>query len=316
MYIIFLLLVSICIVLGRNYRDVACEWPSHVGAFYDLKPLTIPSHKPDYYIKDGDIPCTPEHEPTYSFTWNICSKVSPDSLPEVCNKQHKEGAAIQYVMRNDNYEECEVIGHYDPKHDDLSYKLLNEQNPAEGVSITYGLGDMCKQYQVQRSATIDIQCANVENPLIVSALEPSKCQYHMVMKSMYGCPTSCPITDNGLCNSHGYCSWDKKHKKAYCFCNEGYGGDACIQGSGDETYDGYSVQMGLLVTLLLVSLALIGVVGFLIHRIMTFRQKDQLGIGAAYNPLSTLSFGSSPSDDNEHTMHELSNFEKYGEESF
>jgi len=318
LFCLFILLIFNNKCSGRKYKDVPCEWPSHSGTFYDLKPLTIPDHKPDYYIKDGDIPCTPEHEPTYSFSWNLCSKVSTDNLPSICTKQKKEGAAIQYVVRDDNYEECEVIGRYDSSHDDLGYSLLNEQNPAEGVSITYGLGDMCKKEQVQRSATIDVQCYNVDEPLIVSALEPSKCQYHIVMKSKHGCPTSCPITDNGLCNSHGYCNWDKKNKKAYCFCNEGYGGDSCIEGAdGSESYDGYSVQMGLLVTLLLVSLALIGVVGFLIYRIMTFRQKDSLGLGStSYNPLSSFSSGDDNIDYNQSPSQEMSNFERFGEESF
>ena len=68
------------------------------------------------------------------------------------------------------------------------------------------------------------QCANVRLE-IDSALEPTVCQYHMVMRSWYGCPTQCPITSTGLCSSHGHCAYDPYLRQPYCYCNEGFVGE-------------------------------------------------------------------------------------------
>lgn len=112
--------------------------------------------------------------------------------------------------RSDGYQECNVIGrlYNDDKIDDIVYGLLDQSDPSKGISMIYPFGDKCGlgNSAVKRSITVDINCENTKS-IIVSALEPSKCQYHMIMKSYYGCPTECPITENGLCNSHGHCAY-------------------------------------------------------------------------------------------------------------
>lgn len=236
-----------------------------------------------YFIQDGDIPCTPETEPSYSYVWNFCDVIGSSSVPEACKKLDKTNAvALQYLDLGTS-SDCYVIGKYDSNNDDAHYALLDDQNPALGVSIKYALGDKCST-GVLRSATIDIVCANVESS-IVSALEPNHCEYHMVMKSYYGCPTDCPVTKNGLCNSHGHCAFDTVNKKSYCYCNAGYGGSSCKKQEGSGDYDGYGVQMGLLVTLLIVTVGLVVVIGGLIHRITQLR-KQQVD---NYNTLSRSS---------------------------
>ena len=87
---------------------------------------------------------------------------------------------------------------------------------------------------------------------------------------------SCPVTSHGLCNSHGHCAFDESQKKSYCFCNKGYSGESCTKDSeeAETTYDGYSVQITLLVVLLLVTVALIGVTGYMIRKITLFRQEQ------------------------------------------
>lgn len=146
-----------------------------------------------YNIRDGDIPCTPEIEPTYSYVWNFCADVTESAFPDVCNPQ-KMAAAFQYIHRlSDNYQECNIIGHYDASRDDTYFSLLNPSDPSKGVSMTYQYGDVCGKTNVFRSATIDIQCANVKAE-VISATEPSKCQYHLTMNSYYGCPQVRVIT--------------------------------------------------------------------------------------------------------------------------
>ena len=141
--------------------------------------------------------------------------------------------------------------------------------------------------------------------MIVSALEPTLCGYRMVMESYYGCPKTCPITDNGLCNSHGHCAYDKAMKSAYCYCNSGYYGDACSVTTAplSESYDGLSVQIGLLVVLLLITLGLTGVVGLMIYRINEYRkeQQDSNALGGASTHPMILS--SSLHGDSQHGVH-------------
>ena len=94
----------------------------------------------------------------------------------------------------------------------------------------------------------------------------------------------CPVTGNGLCDSHGHCAFDKKAKKPYCFCNEGYSGSACNHkgSSGNSGYDGKSVQIGLLVTLLLIALGLTGGVIYMAYEVQEFRKQQ---ISSHYNSL-------------------------------
>jgi hypothetical protein len=108
---------------------------------------------------------------------------------------------------------------------------------------------------------------------ILAANEPSTCEYHFEMNSYYGCPLECPITKNGLCNSHGHCAFDNTDKTPHCFCNSGYSGPACDQTySSSEEGDGLGVQIGLLVTLLIVCIILVGFVAYLAYQITEFRK--------------------------------------------
>mmetsp|Transcript_21421 Transcript_21421/g.31021 ORF Transcript_21421/g.31021 Transcript_21421/m.31021 type:complete len:303 (+) Transcript_21421:130-1038(+) len=283
-------LCTYVVTCESKYKDVPCEWKSLTGLHFDLKPLIRKEGQKSYYIKDGDIPCTPEEEPTYSYLWNFCSSVTAESMPssDVCDPTTEKGAVIQFLDRtNDDYKECHVIGRYDSSKDDLDYNLLDERNPTKGVSMTYPLGEMCPNGAF-RSATIDVVCDNVDS-VIESALEPDVCNYHMVMRSYYGCPKECPITKHGLCNSHGHCAFDSKSKKAYCYCNSGYSGSSCSDkdssGSSDS-YDGLGVQIGLLVTLLVITIALTGIVSFMIYRVTMLRKEKLLENAPQYSSLS------------------------------
>jgi hypothetical protein len=86
------------------------------------------------------------------------------------------------------------------------------------------------------------------------------------------------VTEHGLCNSHGHCSYDPVNKQPYCYCNKGYSGASCTKdssssSSSDSTYDGYSVQLTLLVILVLVTVALVGVIGFMIYKVTNLRKE-------------------------------------------
>eukprot|EP01033_Poteriospumella_lacustris_P014062 gene14062-10045_t len=252
----------------------SCTWNSKAGGHYDLRPLIKPPGSTDAYkITDGDIPCTPETEPSFHYAWNFCANVPSAALPEECKAVGMNAAVLQYANYGDGNKACHIVGHYDSKSNELTYNVLDVKDPSKGVSVTYPTGENCDT-NTPRSATIDVLCANTPS-VIVSAQEPEKCQYHMVMKSYHGCPTECPITSNGLCNSHGHCAYDSKAKQSYCFCNDGWYGSACDStNSGESSYDGFSVQLGLLITLLVVALALTGGMIYLSLKIGEFRKQQ------------------------------------------
>ena len=162
---------------------------------------------------------------------------------------------------------------------------MDQQDPSLGLSITYQKGDVCStttldKTKVYQMTTIEVQCANVKASL-VSANSPHSCENHITMKSYHGCPTQCLVTPNGLCDGHGYCKYDKLLKQPYCYCNTGRYGSACSSTTnsnnamtgGIKKYDGHSVQLGLLITLLVVTIGLLAVVGYMVFRITDFRKK-------------------------------------------
>ena len=158
------------------------------GGHYDLRPLIKPPGSTDAYkITDGDIPCTPETEPSFHYAWNFCANVPSAALPEECKAVGMNAAVLQYANYGDGNKACHIVGHYDSKSNELTYNVLDVKDPSKGVSVTYPTGENCDT-NTPRSATIDVLCANTPS-VIVSAQEPEKCQYHMVMKSYHGCPT-------------------------------------------------------------------------------------------------------------------------------
>jgi len=270
------LCLLVCVITSRASSERTCKWNSKAGSNFDLQKLKL--SKSAYSIEDGDIPCTSEVEPTFGYIWNFCGDVPDSVTPDPCSRMGKRGVVMQYKETSKTIYTCNILGHYDPKKNELEFRLLDVNDPSKGVSITYPKGESCggEHPNLQRSATIDVECSNVEY-LISSANEPQKCAYHISMKSYYGCPSECPITSAGLCNSHGHCAYDPKSRQPYCYCNEGWGGDSCSEayssGSSSSTsYDGYSVQIGLLVTLLLLALGLTGGVIYLAFEVAEFRK--------------------------------------------
>lgn len=274
-------------LLAAAGGDTPCLWSSPAGgATFDLRPLTAQgqgaSSAKSYYILDGDIPCTPETEPAFSYTWNFCADVTGASLPGACSGMGKSGVALQYLQLDGGFSDCYIIGKYDAARDDLHYNLLNPADPSKGVLLTYPHGERCANDPTgaMRSTTIEVQCANTKTT-VVSAQSPASCQYRLVTKSLYGCPTECLITSNGLCNSHGHCAYDVKSGTPYCYCNEGFYGAACdsaTASAADYRNDvkaadkSLSVQIGLMITLLIVVVILVVTVAYMAYSIRQFRK--------------------------------------------
>jgi len=289
---------------GGSTSDVPCLW-SQAGATFDLRALSVNQQSAkSYYILDGDIPCTPETEPSFSYVWNLCAPVTSASLPGACSNMGKQGVALQYLQL-DSFADCYIIGRYDATRDDLHYKLMDPADPTKGVSIVYPTGERCDPKDpkgLMRSTTIDVQCANSKT-MVLSANSPAPCQYHLSMKSYYGCPAQCPVTENGLCNSHGHCAYDNKSKTPSCYCNDGHYGVDCSSTAAPKStvahpFDGRSVQIALLVILLIVMLAMIAAVAYMAYKIQQYRKEAQYsalgssvhGPGATMEMVETVTF--------------------------
>ena len=149
--------------------------------------------------------------------------------------------------------------------------MLDSRDPTKGVSISYPSGEKCSSGAL-RTTTLDVHCANTK-AVTQSAQEPHVCQYHLVMESYHGCPTECPITANGLCNSHGHCAFDTELKVPYCYCNEGYSGASCTATSSSEGgFDGETLQTRMVTALVVITVLLVGVIGFMIYKVITLRK--------------------------------------------
>jgi hypothetical protein len=276
MHFLSLSVLLLCITVASC---TPCLYQSPQGVTFDLRPLTATGSQKSYYILDGDLSCTKEEEPTFSYTWNFCAPVTPASLPGACANVGKNGVALQYLESGkDSF--CFIIGRYDSSHPDM--RLLDESNPAKGVSIEYPTGERCDT-GVMRKAFVDVECSNTETRTL-QAVSDRPCTYRLTMKSQHGCPKECAMTDNGLCNNHGHCGYDYVRQTSYCFCNDGYYGDSCEDttdpnGSGGSFYDGHSVQVWLLITLLAAAGVLVYSVVNMGKKIRIARQEAAMGYG-------------------------------------
>jgi hypothetical protein len=83
------------------------------------------------------------------------------------------------------------------------------------------------------------------------------------------------VTAGGLCSSHGHCAFDQSSRSSYCYCNEGFTGAGCDQKAAkEESYDGYSVQLGLLIVLVIAAVGLIGGTVLMVQRVQQYRREQ------------------------------------------
>ena len=86
-----------------------------------------------------------------------------------------------------------------------------------------------------------------------------------------------------MCSSHGFCGYDSHERKAYCYCNEGYSGDACdilnpgALGDSSGNIGGlpYSTLANLMIILLVITVALVLSVLLMGYRVIEYRKKQE-----------------------------------------
>lgn len=216
--LVVLFLIPIC--AARNLQldefsiqpySQSCKSPKFGnGASYDLTSLRVTDSLKEVYIL--------EDESDFSYVFNFCSSVTAASRPNQCRGK-TEASILQY----DTNGNCYSAGYFIRNSE--TWALIDDANPAKGVSLSYGAGDLCDRMS-KRDATIDVYCANTEFKA-GKAQEPRTCSYHLTVESYYGCPAGCAISDSGLCSGHGECAWDSDALSGKCVCDDGYSGDDC-----------------------------------------------------------------------------------------
>lgn len=233
---------------------------------YDLSHLAQATNP--YFIAGGDLDCTWDvAEKNYSYYFDFCSNVNAAGKPPPCNG--RDGAVLQF-----NWEEynCYSAGRSSESTQTLS--LIDQSNPALGVQLHYTNGDLCHTNNVYRQTYVNAYCDDTGRKGAlndVAEVGGSKaCVYQINFHSPYACPTQCPITgdDRLPCGGNGFCRFDKTNSKARCFCKSGWGGTAC---DVDLSAGTSGTMIGLLVTILILSILFIGAVVLLYRQVRGYR---------------------------------------------
>ena len=117
--------------------------------------------------------------------------------------------------------------------------LYDVTDPAMGVVIKYKQGDFCcpfsgncayKEYQ-QKNISISLRCADAVTTFpeeVAAGTTNNGCDYTVLFRSAYACPTECPHINGNVCGSHGVCGYDEELSTARCYCGSRYTGVDCM----------------------------------------------------------------------------------------
>jgi hypothetical protein len=275
-----LLLPAHTCAAARASHHAQCTWDSHTGGTFDLTALSRAANAAPYVLTDGDIPCTKEVEKNYTYAFNVCQDLSSGASAAL-GRCAKSNAAVMQVGVQDSAQ-CYIAG----TTQGAAWSLLDPSNPdpSQGVRLTYGNGDVCHHdakgnlypagQEVPRQTSLLFVCSNDAIPNPTAAVEKSHCVYEITLSSYFGCPKECPVggAARQLCGGHGVCAYDKTNARPKCFCDTGFAGADCATADSGASLTSSGTVIGLLVTVFLLSLVLIGVLVFLVRQIRAYRK--------------------------------------------
>merc|ERR1711907_773300 len=207
----------------------------------------------------------------YKYTFAVCSTIA---APTVCQ-----------TSNNDNDNTCFYLGNSEASGGKLewydeytSWALLDEEDPALGVSLTYTGGQHCTHTdqfgeRLRRKITFNFRCRKMngiesfEKQVID---ETDQCGYQITVDSPYACPTQCGFGgDRVACGNHGVCGFDTDLNQSRCLCNEGYTGSGCGDKVKKDDND-YGAILGLLI-FVVIALVAFGAAFYFLFRWMQNR---------------------------------------------
>ena len=224
-----------------------CKY-THGKANWDLTGLGNPQ---GWTIADGKVD-------RYDYLVNFCGDVTPPPIvAKLCaNTTGAKGdipfwstaksPAFQYW--HDKSECHRLASPYVPapgskaKPATATMALMDEDNPAAGIKLTFLNGDGCGKTEgfdvrIRRDLEVNIRCSPSDTTPVPAEVdhvyEYQMCHYSFTFDSEYGCPAECPkgVVAKGdapkVCSLHGACDWDFDTQSPRCACDEGYLGAAC-----------------------------------------------------------------------------------------
>lgn len=274
-------------------ENIPCTHKHNDKTHYDLSELAA---RKEMTVTGGDLKWTDAVEEEYSYQFAVCRKLSSSNgeVPDICETQGENDAPV-YQFSTGGQGDCHVAGELTS---DTKVELMDELRPAAGVMVNYTDGSKCHRARnngecgkdgqpecPNRQTAIFFVCSADEiapwGALEVNAMgQPSHCEYRVAINSMYACPQECGISYDSdsktrkLCGGHGICDYDKTNKGAKCFCDDGWAGKDCNTEFDSSVMPGSGMSgtaVGLLVVLLLISIALVGLVVFMAKQVRAYR---------------------------------------------
>jgi len=187
------------------------------GATFDLSPLVLPSPQ-SYSVKDI-YAANSLHNYTYYF--NLCQTVPPP-FPS-CGLVSTP--AFQVYTGNAG---CFDLGRT-TNATDMTWRPIDRNDATVGIVLVYHNGESCKPSGIPRELHVHFICDDTYGELPdLFVAEDSTCHYKLEFKTIFGCPTECPIGPNRkLCSRSGFCGQDWNTNAPKCFCNKGHFGSDC-----------------------------------------------------------------------------------------
>eukprot|EP01006_Ploeotia_vitrea_P017227 TRINITY_DN48307_c0_g1_i1.p1 TRINITY_DN48307_c0_g1~~TRINITY_DN48307_c0_g1_i1.p1 ORF type:complete len:303 (+),score=143.76 TRINITY_DN48307_c0_g1_i1:36-944(+) len=173
------------------------------------------------------------------------------------------GPAPAFQVFTDGTNRCHRLGR---DADSVAWALLDESDPAQGLSLTYLNGDACVNaatgVNTSRELKIRFKCSGVIGSAPDSkVVEENTCKYDVEFESVFGCPLECPVNQYKLCSGHGFCAYDEHIGRPRCFCNRGHvGADCSTLAESGNSCDATCVALVFVVVLLTAVLIGAGVV--------------------------------------------------------
>ena len=252
-------------------------WNSGKSATFDFsnlrrdKPYSVLDQFPD----DRD----------YQYYFQICGVVQPNdaviTVPESpnfgqtpCTDRTKTLSPVSprvayQIARSNN--KCYAIGDTSVASPSMSVALISDNDPTQGVIVTYDGGDVCNSPpgKPMRKLRVYLECdhtpEDIEDKPVSEGGDTTtgKCVYDIHIKTQQGCPRECAVAVGGrLCNyPNGKCGITAGSGMPGCICNNGYSGTDCNGGGGDGGGSSGGIT-ALLVILVLLVAALVAGAGY------------------------------------------------------
>lgn len=227
----------------------------------------------------------------YIYTFGICNNVTaPPSCTDATtgNNQVKYDKAPAWQTSATDPKHCVYLAAPDKPQGATQWALLDENDPAAGVNLTYTGGQSCHSGGAsRRTFSILLQCAantveKIEQQVID---ESAHCAYDITIKSEYACPTQCGFgASRKLCGGHGLCGYDSDAAESRCYCNKGYHGADCSQSDDAEEAPAAAYSTSIMVLLSFVALGMLTMILGAIWFIK-YRAKKLDAIGDLYSRL-------------------------------